>query len=211
MHIAAYNHRVMGPAHVVNVADETITTSLARRTVSHILTPKDVQDETEAKDAQSSATIPEHSSDLFVATYLVLQERALRRAVDLINSGKKVAMFTGPNSALAGAAYTRSRLRKIKSGELAPVHCNSYSDGHWTDITRKWCAGEPDACAKDVFAAVFTACEAPLAAIRPAACDASVDWAARQKTQEHGLEAAFKHSEARPACIRRRRIFWSPE
>src|SRR5690349_22293044 len=33
MDVAAYNQRVMGPAHVVNVVDEAIKTALARRTV----------------------------------------------------------------------------------------------------------------------------------------------------------------------------------
>ena len=95
MDVAAYNQRVMGPAHVVNVVDEAIKTSLARRTVSHILIPKDIQDWTEAKGARSSANIPEHSSDLFAAAYPVPPERSLRQAADLINSGKKVAMLIG--------------------------------------------------------------------------------------------------------------------
>src|SRR5579859_4428570 len=34
--VAAYNERVMGPSHVVNVVDEAIKTALARRAVSHI-------------------------------------------------------------------------------------------------------------------------------------------------------------------------------
>ena len=102
--------------------------------------------------------------------------------------------MSGPNSALAGAAYARSRLREIGSGDLVLLHCNSYADGYWTDITRTWCAGEPDARAKDVFAAVFAAREAALAAIRPNVSGASVDRAARQKMQEHGFAAAFKHS-----------------
>ena len=44
MDVAAYNQRVMGPAHVVNVLDEAIKTALARRTVAHITIPKDIQD-----------------------------------------------------------------------------------------------------------------------------------------------------------------------
>ena len=71
MDVAAYNQRVMGPAHVVNVVDEAIKTSLARRTVSHILIPKDIQDWTESKGARSSANIPEHSSDLLRRSYPV--------------------------------------------------------------------------------------------------------------------------------------------
>jgi len=39
MDVAAYNERVMGPAHVQNVVDEAIKTALARRTVAHITIP----------------------------------------------------------------------------------------------------------------------------------------------------------------------------
>ena len=42
--VAAYNERVMGPAHVCNVVDEAIKTAIARRTVAHITIPKDIQD-----------------------------------------------------------------------------------------------------------------------------------------------------------------------
>src|ERR1700761_749705 len=69
MDVAAYNQRVMGPAHIVNVVDEAIKTSLARRTVSHILIPKDIQDWTETKGVRSSANIAEHSSDLFAGAH----------------------------------------------------------------------------------------------------------------------------------------------
>src|SRR5690242_18489994 len=41
MDVAAYNERVMGPAHVENVVDEAIRTALARHTVSHVTIPKD--------------------------------------------------------------------------------------------------------------------------------------------------------------------------
>jgi Xaa-Pro aminopeptidase len=102
--------------------------------------------------------------------------------------------MSGPNSALASAAYARSRNREIGSGDLVLVHCNSYADGYWTDITRTWCAGDPDARAKDIFDAVFAAREAALAAIGPGVSSASVDRAAREKMQEHGFGAAFKHS-----------------
>ena len=41
--VAAYNERVMGPAHVYRVLDEAIKTALARRSVAHITIPKDMQ------------------------------------------------------------------------------------------------------------------------------------------------------------------------
>src|SRR5205085_5122638 len=44
MDVAAYSERVMGPAHVNNVVDQAVKTSLGRRAVSHITIPKDIQD-----------------------------------------------------------------------------------------------------------------------------------------------------------------------
>src|SRR5947207_13310796 len=44
MDVAAYNERIMGPAHVCNVVDEAIKTAMGRRTVAHINIPKDIQD-----------------------------------------------------------------------------------------------------------------------------------------------------------------------
>ena len=46
MDVSEYNQRVMGPAHVNNVVDEAIKTALARRGVSHITIPKDIQEMT---------------------------------------------------------------------------------------------------------------------------------------------------------------------
>src|ERR671933_89588 len=63
MDVAAYNQRIMGPAHVHNVVDEAIKTALSRRTVAHLTIPKDVQDWTTSDDQRSSANIPKHSAD----------------------------------------------------------------------------------------------------------------------------------------------------
>jgi pyruvate dehydrogenase (quinone) len=78
MDVAAYNQRVMGPAHVVNVLDEAIKTALARRTVAHITIPKDIQEWTVSKEVRSSANIPKHSSDLYAAAYPVPPLRCRR-------------------------------------------------------------------------------------------------------------------------------------
>src|SRR5437762_6226469 len=69
MDVAAYNQRVMGPAHVVNVVDEAIKTALAYRTVTHITIPKDIQDWTRNDDQRSKANIPTHSSDASAVAY----------------------------------------------------------------------------------------------------------------------------------------------
>src|SRR3954454_13418149 len=95
MDVAAYNQRIMGPAHVVNVLDEAIKTALARRTVAHITIPKDIQEWTSSKDVRSSANIPRHSSDLYAAAYPMPPHASLEAAAQLINKGSKVAILAG--------------------------------------------------------------------------------------------------------------------
>src|SRR2546421_2216413 len=83
MDVAAYNQRIMGPAHVYNVLDEAIKTALARRTVAHINIPKDIQDWTSSKEVRSSANIPKHSSDLYAAAYPTPPHAALQAAAEI--------------------------------------------------------------------------------------------------------------------------------
>jgi pyruvate dehydrogenase (quinone) len=116
MDVAAYNQRVMGPSHVVNVVDEAIRTSLARRTVSHITIPKDIQDMPESKSHRSSANIADHSSDVFGASYPAPPERSLRLAADLINQGKKVAIMVG-----RGCLGARAEVLELAELTGAPV------------------------------------------------------------------------------------------
>ena len=102
--------------------------------------------------------------------------------------------MSGPNSALAAGAYARSRARTIQRGDLVLIHCNSYADGYWTDITRTYCVGAPDARQTGMYDAVLEAEEAALQTIRPGASAASVDRAARDILSERGFGDAFKHS-----------------
>jgi pyruvate dehydrogenase (quinone) len=95
MDVAAYNQRVMGPAHVLNVVDEAIKTALAYRTVTHITIPKDIQDWTSSQGERSGANIPKHSSKTYSAVHPVPPQATLQAAADLINKGSKVAILAG--------------------------------------------------------------------------------------------------------------------
>ncbi len=105
-----------------------------------------------------------------------------------------VSCMSGPNSALASAAYARSRTRRIASGDLVLIHCNSYADGYWTDITRTYSIGPPDPRTKAIREAIFAAREAALQAIAPGVQAASIDDAARTVLSAHGFGKQFKHS-----------------
>ncbi|HZS71097.1 MAG TPA: thiamine pyrophosphate-dependent enzyme [Candidatus Acidoferrum sp.] len=92
--VAAYSERVMGPAHVNNVVDEAVKTSLTRCAVSHITIPKDIQ-EWNTNGLRSKANVPEHSADLFAASHPLPRPEEIRAAAKLINRGKKVAILAG--------------------------------------------------------------------------------------------------------------------
>ena len=60
MDVAAYNERVMGPAHVKNVLDEAIRTALSRRRPAHICIPKDDTADQKTVAGESSIHIDPH-------------------------------------------------------------------------------------------------------------------------------------------------------
>src|SRR5438067_2461868 len=94
MDVAAYNERIMGPAHVNNVVDEAIKTALARRTVAHITIPKDIQD-WGGDGERSKANIAGHSADVYAPPSSLPSQKDLQAAADLINAGKQVAILAG--------------------------------------------------------------------------------------------------------------------
>lgn len=101
--------------------------------------------------------------------------------------------MSGPNSARASAAYQLSRARKISPGDFVLVHCNSYADGYWTDITRTFSVGEVDERKREMYDVVFAARRAALNVIRPGVKAAEVDRAARAVLTERGFGKGFRH------------------
>ncbi len=101
--------------------------------------------------------------------------------------------MSGPNSASACAAYGRSRGRVLSAGDLVLVHSNSTVDGFWTDVTRTFCLGGPDARQQKMFDAVFAARHVALDLIRPGVAAAKVDQAAREELARRGFTSEFRH------------------
>jgi Xaa-Pro aminopeptidase len=102
--------------------------------------------------------------------------------------------MSGPNSAHAYGAYARSRNRKVEAGDFLLVHCNSYADGYWTDITRTYCLGEPREEQLRMYEAVMAARDAAFAAIAPGVLASAVDRAARDEIDRRGFAGAFRHA-----------------
>ncbi len=115
-------------------------------------------------------------------------------ADDDTRAGGFAFCMSGPNAADAGAAYARSRRRVIQTDELVLVHCNSYENGFWTDVTRTFCTGKPDQRQQQLFDAVFAARSAAFETIRPGVRAAAVDAAARDVLRGRGMGAEFTHA-----------------
>jgi len=115
MDVAAYNERVMGPAHVYNVVDEAMKTAIARRSVAHITIPKDIQKWT-TEGPRSSTNIPKHSGDI-ASDARPLPPRALvEHAAEIINAGSKVAILAGQ-----GCLTARNEILQFAEAVGAPI------------------------------------------------------------------------------------------
>lgn len=135
MDVAAYNERVMGPAHVTNVVDEAIKTALTRRTVAHINIPKDIQEWDDGDEVRSKANIPEHSGDLFAPAQPMPPRTVIEQAVNLINKGQKIVILAGRgcldarDEVLQLAALTGGVIIKPLLGKGVVPDDNPYTTG----------------------------------------------------------------------------------
>jgi pyruvate dehydrogenase (quinone) len=100
--VAVYSTRVMGPAHVESVAHLACRTALARRGVAHINFPVDLQD-MEIKRGEPSKRGKNYApSEVFAVRAGLPAEEDLRRAAEVLNSGKKIAILAGRGALGAG-------------------------------------------------------------------------------------------------------------
>lgn len=116
MDVAVYNARVMGPAHVENVAELACRTALSRRGVAHITMPVDVQSMPMRKKRASERNVPGHTSSLQAWSAQIPSEEDLILAADVLNKGKKVAILAG-----RGALGCRDELEELAEKLAAPV------------------------------------------------------------------------------------------
>jgi pyruvate dehydrogenase (quinone) len=99
--VTVYNTRVMGAAHVENVANLACRAALAYRGVAHINFPVDLQDAT--KDVRSRDNVPHHESHVFARKAGMPAREDLEKAAAILNGGKKVAILCGRGALDAGA------------------------------------------------------------------------------------------------------------
>ena len=115
MDVAAFNERVMGPAHLSNVVDEAVKAAVNQRTVAHITIPKDIQDWTE-DGHRSAMNIAQHSGDIASEVYPLPPRSRLEKAAEIINAGSKVAMLVGQ-----GALGARDEVIELAEKAGAPI------------------------------------------------------------------------------------------
>jgi pyruvate dehydrogenase (quinone) len=95
MDVSVYNTRVMGPEHVSNVTHLACRTALTRRGVAHINFPTDTQYLSVKKGVRSERNIPGHNIEVFARRAGMPAEEDLKRAANVLNEGKKVAILAG--------------------------------------------------------------------------------------------------------------------
>jgi Xaa-Pro dipeptidase len=131
--------------------------------------------------------------EVAAAFHAPLEVYADPEGVASMRAGGFTWCMSGPNAALAYKAYARTGGRRIRVAELVMVHCNSFVDGLWTDITRTYWTGGADDHVHEVFDAVLAARDAAIGAVAPGVKARDVDRAARDVLAARGLGAAFRH------------------
>jgi pyruvate dehydrogenase (quinone)/pyruvate oxidase len=101
-HVCGYSQRVMGAAHVQNVADLACRTALANRTSAHIAIPIDIQVQEVSDDARFKRNVPGHSSVLTLPPRPVPPRAHLDQAAQALAGKAKPAILIGAGARGAG-------------------------------------------------------------------------------------------------------------
>jgi pyruvate dehydrogenase (quinone)/pyruvate oxidase len=116
MDVAVYTTRVMGAGHVENVTHMACRAALSQRGVAHLNFPVDLQEQDYGDGERSKRNIPGHNVDVFARGAGLPAELDLRRAADVLNSGRKVAMLVGQ-----GALGAADELEEVAETLGAPI------------------------------------------------------------------------------------------
>ena len=89
----AYVHTVEVPTQVRHLTDRAVRIAIADRRVTALIFPNDIQDVPYEEPPRAHGTL--HSGIGYAAPKTVPYERELRRAAEVLNAGKKVAILVG--------------------------------------------------------------------------------------------------------------------
>jgi pyruvate dehydrogenase (quinone) len=116
--VCVYNTRCMGPAHMENIAELACRAALTYRGVSHLCVPVDFQElEVKSKgNGRSPRNVPGHVSDVAAESASTPSEQDLRKAADVLNAGRRIAILAG-----RGALQAGDELEEIAAKLSAPI------------------------------------------------------------------------------------------
>lgn len=116
--VADYDVMITNPAQVPTVVDLAVRHALARRAVSHITFPNDIQIAPADQDPYEhvAPARPPATAPVFLAAPGRPREQDLRRLADVLNAGQRVALLAG-----AGALHARSELLAVAEVLGAPI------------------------------------------------------------------------------------------
>ncbi|MFL6835752.1 MAG: thiamine pyrophosphate-requiring protein [Bradyrhizobium sp.] len=101
---SAYVAQASSPAQVRHLIDRAARIAMARRTVTALILPNDLQDETYEDPPRAHGTL--HSGVGYVAPKVLPYDADLDRAAAVLNAGEKVAMLVGAGALGATAEVT---------------------------------------------------------------------------------------------------------
>jgi pyruvate dehydrogenase (quinone)/pyruvate oxidase len=114
--VAAFNQRIMGPAHVDNMVDLACRVALSQRAVSHLAIPIDYQVMDMDKAKRSKRNLPGHTSEAYSPPKRVPERALLEKAAAILNGKRKIAILAG-----AGARGARQELLETADKLGAPI------------------------------------------------------------------------------------------
>jgi pyruvate dehydrogenase (quinone) len=116
--VCVYNTRCMGANHMENIAELACRTAIAYRGVSHLCIPVDFQElEVKAKgNGRNPRNVPKHVSNVASDSARIPPDDDLRKAADILNAGKRVAILAGRGALGAGTV-----LEQIAERLSAPI------------------------------------------------------------------------------------------
>jgi pyruvate dehydrogenase (quinone) len=101
--VAAYNQRLMGPAHVENVVNLACRTALANRAVAHVAFPIDIQAQPASQERRFKRNVKGHVSTSFQTPRRVPERELIQEAAKRLGAYKKIAILAGAGARGAGA------------------------------------------------------------------------------------------------------------
>ena len=102
-----YVHMASSPVQIRQLVDRAVRIAITERSVTCIIVPKDVQ-EMDAVETPPHAHNTLHTGIGYSAPYIVPTETDLKRAADILNEGKKVAILVG-----AGAKHATDEVIEV--------------------------------------------------------------------------------------------------